>query len=154
MHFNKDDNTVANVPLDEEQVKVLDGFKIMGGDDVFGSFLLDSPLGDNQPTVDDCESPGKLFIDDSPGFGELINNGLGDTFFNEGSHFKGVIETNKWRKSFLESWSSPSSVLHALPFLWNKRKVGHTHYFANVFMAVQIVAMALGFGLVAAYIRC
>jgi hypothetical protein len=84
----------------------------------------------------------------------MFDNGLGDTFFNEGSLLRGVIETNQWRKSFLESWSGFSSVLCALPFLWDKRKVGHTHYFANVFMAVQIVAMALGFGSAAAYIRC
>jgi hypothetical protein len=84
----------------------------------------------------------------------MFNNGLGDTFYNEGSLLRGVIETNKQRKSFLESWSSPSSVLHALPFMWDKRKVGHIHYFANIFMAVQIVAMAVGFGSAAAYVRC
>jgi hypothetical protein len=42
----------------------------------------------------------------------------------------------------------------ALPFVWDKRKVGHIHYFANIFMAVQIVAMAVGFGPAAAYVRC
>jgi hypothetical protein len=136
VHFNdndEDDNTGANVLLDEEQVKLLDDFKIMGGDDIVGSFLMDSPLGDNQPAVDDCESPGKLFIDVSPSFGEIFDNGLGDTFFNEGSLLRGFIETNKQRKSFLESWSGPSSVLRALPFLWDKRKVACTHYFADVF---------------------
>jgi hypothetical protein len=156
VHFNDNDNnnTGSGVLLDEEQVKLLDGVKIMGGDDILSSFLVDPPLGDNQPNVNDCESPGKLFIDVSPGFSEMFDNGLGDTFFNEGSLLRGVIETNQWRKSFLESWSGFSSVLCALPFLWDKRKVGHTHYFANVFMAVQIVAMALGFGSAAAYIRC
>jgi hypothetical protein len=127
VHFNDnndDDNTGSDVPLDEEQVKLLDGFKIMGSDDILVSFLVDPPLGDNQPNVDDCKSPGKLFIDVSPGFGEMFDNGLGDTFFNEGSLLRGVIETNKQRKSFLESWSGPSFVLHALPFLWDKRKVG------------------------------
>jgi hypothetical protein len=156
VHFNDDDddNTSSDVLLDEEQVKLLDGFKIMGSDDILGSFLVDPPLGDNQPNVDDCESPGKIFIDVSPGFGEMFDNGLGNTFFNEGSLLRGVIETNKQRKSFLESWSGPSSVLRALPFLWDKRKVGRTHYFADVFTAVQIVAMALGFGSAAAYVRC
>ncbi len=97
VHFNDDDddNTSSDVLLDEEQVKLLDGFKIMGSDDILGSFLVDPPLGDNQPNVDDCESPGKIFIDVSPGFGEMFDNGLGNTFFNEGSLLRGVIETNQ-----------------------------------------------------------
>jgi hypothetical protein len=44
VHFNDDnDNNIgSDVPLHEEQVKLLDGFKIMGSDGVLGSFLIDT----------------------------------------------------------------------------------------------------------------
>jgi hypothetical protein len=57
VHFNDDnDNNTgsSDVLLHEEQVTLLDGFKIMGSDGIHGSFLMDpQSLGDNQPNVDD-----------------------------------------------------------------------------------------------------
>jgi hypothetical protein len=45
-------------------------------------------------------------------------------------------------------------VLRALPFIWHKRKEERTHYFADLYMAVQIVAKQLGFRSPVDYVRC
>lgn len=161
LYFDDDDDDGSkgsDVPLDEEQAKMLDGFDIMAGDDLLGPFGVSDPVGDNQPTTvaeDEETFPGKQFIDTSPDFGEHWDNCLGDTRVNVGCLHRGVIETKKRRQSFIDSWSSgPSSVLRALPFIWNKRKEERTHYFADLYMAVQIVARQLGFRSAVDYVRC
>jgi hypothetical protein len=68
---------------------------------------------------------------------------------------KCVIKTPKRNASFLDNWSdSPSVVLHALPFLWQKCRNGKVHHFADMFLANTIVAQQLQFDLASEYVSC
>ena len=85
---------------------------------------------------------------------EFFTNGLGINMISCGRHHRGVLETRKRKASFLSNWSGPSAILRALPFIWQRRRNGRVHYFADVFLVVLIIANTLGFGSASAYVKC
>jgi hypothetical protein len=71
---------------------------------------------------------------------EYFTNCLGfEMFSEEQALLKGVVKTPKRKASFLDNWSdSPSVVLHALLFLWQKCRNRRVHHFADMFLADTI----------------
>jgi hypothetical protein len=87
-------------------------------------------------------------------FNKLFTNGLGLSILSHGCNHCAVLKTPKRKASFLTTWSSPSAVLWALPFIWQRRRSGRVHYFADMFLVVSIIANALQFGSASAYMKC
>ena len=85
---------------------------------------------------------------------EFFTNGFGFHSLSEGPLHRPIVETQKRKASFLANWSGPSAVLRALPFIWQRRRSGRVHYFADVFLVCQIVAETLGFKSASAYVKC
>ena len=85
---------------------------------------------------------------------EFFTNGLGLNTLSEGPLHRPIVETPKRKASFLATWSGPSAVLRALPFIWQRRRSGRVHHFADVFLVCTIVAETLGFKSASAYVKC
>jgi hypothetical protein len=64
--------------------------------------LIDAILGEN------CDGSS----------GEFFTNGLSLSIVSHGHNHRGILETPKRKASFLTSWSGPSAILRALPFIW------------------------------------
>jgi hypothetical protein len=84
--------------------------------------LIDAVLGEN------CDGS----------YNEFFTNGLGLSIVSRGHNHRGILETQKRKASFLATWSGPSSILRALPFIRQRRRKGRVHYFADVFLVVTM----------------
>jgi len=85
---------------------------------------------------------------------EFFTNCLGLNTLSEGPLHRPIVETPRRKASFLASWSGPSAVLRALPFIWQRRRTGRVHHFADVFLVCSIVAETLGFKSASEYVKC
>ena len=52
---------------------------------------------------------------------EFFTNGLRLNTLSEGPLHCPIVETQRRKASFLASWSGPSAILRALPFIWQRR---------------------------------
>lgn len=100
--------------------------------------LIDAVLGEN------CDGS----------FNEFFTNGLGLSIVSCGHYHHGIIKTPKRKASFLATWSSPSTILRYLPFIWQRCRSGHVHYFSHMLLVVMIIANALQLGSASAYMKC